>query len=209
MTMPGTLSRAVRLLALNMVLSAAVVVGSTGPSAAETATATFAAGCYWCVEKDFDQVEGVLETTSGFMGGHTKNPTYSEVSSGETGHTEVVRIKYDADVVSYQDLLDHFWVNVDPLDAGGQFCDRGSQYRPAIFTYDAEQKKLAEAGKARIEESGRFDKPIVVEINKASAFTPAHDQNFYKTNPVRYKFYRAGCGRDARLNSLWGTPKKL
>jgi methionine-S-sulfoxide reductase len=174
------------------------------PAHASTAVATFAAGCYWCVEKDFDAVKGVLSTESGFMGGHTPNPTYEEVSTGTTGHTEVVRITYDPKVVSYQALLDHFWRNVDPLDGTGQFCDRGSQYRPAIFTYGAEQRDLANASRKALEDSGRFDKPIVVEILPASAFTAAHDQDFYKTNPTRYKFYRAGCGRDARLKALWG-----
>jgi methionine-S-sulfoxide reductase len=172
--------------------------------AADRATATFAAGCYWCVEKDFDGVKGVLSTESGFMGGMTKNPTYEEVSSGSTGHTEVVRVTYDPSVVSYQKLLDHYWINVDPLDGDGQFCDRGSQYRPAIFTYGEEQKRLADASKQALVDGKRFPSPIVVEISPATAFTPAKDQNFYVTNPIRYKFYRAGCGRDARLKSLWG-----
>ena len=172
---------------------------------AQRAIATFAAGCYWCVESDFDKVKGVLETTSGFMGGAKKNPTYEEVSTGTTGHAEVVRVTYDPSVVSYQKLLDYYWLNVDPLDAGGQFCDRGSQYRPAIFVYDDEQRKLAEASKAALEKSGRFDKPLVVTIDAASDFTPAHDQDFYKTNSVRYKFYRVGCGRDARLRQVWGA----
>jgi methionine-S-sulfoxide reductase len=169
------------------------------------AVATFAAGCYWCVESDFDKVKGVIETTSGFMGGHVENPTYEQVGSGKTGHLEVVRVTYDPSIVSYQKLLDHFWVNVDPLDGGGQFCDRGYHYSPGIFTYGEEQKALAEASKKKIEDSKRFaEQPIVVQILPASAFTPAHDQDFYKTNSVRYKFYRAGCGRDARLKQLWG-----
>ena len=185
---------------------APVAAGAGNSSAAGgTAVATFAAGCYWCVESDFDKVKGVLETTSGFMGGAKKNPTYEEVSTGTTGHTEVVRVSFDPSVVSYQKLLDHYWLNVDPLDADGQFCDRGSQYRPAIFVYDEEQRKLAEASKAALEKSGRFDKPLVVTINAASDFTPAHDQDFYKTNSVRYKFYRVGCGRDARLRQVWGA----
>ena len=169
-----------------------------------TAVATFAAGCYWCVESDFDHVKGVVDTTPGFMGGKTENPTYKEVSSGTTGHTEVVNVTYDPAVVTYQQLLDHYWVNVDPLDAGGQFCDRGSQYRPAIFVYNDEQRKLAEGSKKAIEDSKRFKDPVVVEIVPVSAFTPAPDPDFYKTNSIRYKFYRAGCGRDARLQQLWG-----
>ncbi|MEQ1652180.1 MAG: peptide-methionine (S)-S-oxide reductase MsrA [Hyphomicrobium sp.] len=177
-----------------------VIRVASGP----TAIATFGAGCYWCTESDFDKVKGVIETTPGFMGGKTDNPTYSEVSSGTTGHTEVVNVKYDPAIVTYQQLLDHYWVNVDLLDSGGQFCDRGSQYRPAIFVYDDEQKKFAEASKKAIEDSKRFKDPVVVEISAAAAFTPAPDPDFYKTNSVRYKYYRAGCGRDARLKQLWG-----
>jgi peptide-methionine (S)-S-oxide reductase len=185
-------------------LPALAVLMAWTPVHAATALATFAAGCYWCVESDFDKVKGVVETTPGFMGGKTENPTYSEVSSGATGHTEVVIIKYDPAVVTYQQLLDHYWVNVDPLDIDGQFCDRGTQYRPEIFVYDDEQRKLAEASKKAVEDSKRFKEPLVVAITQASAFTPAPDPDFYKTNSVRYKFYRAGCGRDARLKQLWG-----
>ena len=179
---------------------------ASAADAAKPATqiATFAAGCYWCVESDFDRVKGVLETTPGFMGGKTEKPTYQEVSSGATGHAEAVNITFDPAVVSYKELLDAYWLNVDPLDGSGQFCDRGSQYRPAIFVYNDEQKKLAEDSKKAIEDSKKFKEPIVVEINAASAFTPAPDPDFYKTNPIRYKFYRAGCGRDARLKQLWG-----
>jgi peptide-methionine (S)-S-oxide reductase len=173
-------------------------------AAGATAIATFAAGCYWCVESDFDKVAGVLDTESGFMGGHTKNPTYEEVGTGETGHTEVVRVTYDPSVVSYSKLLAHFWRNVDPHDATGQFCDRGSQYRPAIFVYDDEQIRIATESKVALEKGGKLKEPIVVEILRASDFTPAKDQNFYKTNATRYKFYRAGCGRDARLAQIWG-----
>jgi len=184
--------------------SADETAANTAP-AAKTEIATFAAGCYWCVESDFDKVPGVLDTTTGFMGGKTKNPSYEEVSTGTTGHYEAVRITYDPAVVSYDKLLNFYWHNVDLLDDGGQFCDRGSQYRPAIFVYSDDQRKLAEASKAEIEKSKRFDSPIVVPILAASELTPAHDQDFYKTNPVRYKFYRAGCGRDARLKQLWGN----
>ena len=169
-----------------------------------TAFAAFAAGCYWCVESDFDKVPGVVDTTSGFMGGKTENPTYEDVGTGTTGHREVVRVTYDPAVVSYEKLLDHYWVNVDLLDNGGQFCDRGSQYSPAIFVYDETQRTLAEASKKAIEDSKRFKEPIVVPILPAAALTPAKDQDFYKTNSIRYKFYRAGCGRDARLKQLWG-----
>ncbi|MGQ0456842.1 MAG: peptide-methionine (S)-S-oxide reductase MsrA [Hyphomicrobium sp.] len=189
-------------LSLVTAFGTAAKAGSTQPKA--TALATFGAGCYWCTESDFDKVKGVMETTPGFMGGHTESPTYQEVSSGATGHTEVVNVEYDPAVVNYQALLDHYWLNVDLLDAKGQFCDRGSQYRPAIFTHTDEQKKLADASKKAIEDSKRFKEPIVVEIAPATAFTPAPDPDFYKTNPIRYKFYRAGCGRDARLKQLWG-----
>jgi len=191
--------------ALLTAVAPAAAAGESSPAAGQRAIATFAAGCYWCVESDFDKVKGVLDTTSGFMGGAKKNPTYEEVSTGTTGHTEVVRVTYDPSVVSYQKLLDYYWLNVDPLDGGGQFCDRGSQYRPAIFVYDDDQRKLAEASKVALEKSGRFDKPFVVTIDAASDFTPAHDQDFYKTNAIRYKFYRVGCGRDARLRQVWGA----
>jgi methionine-S-sulfoxide reductase len=192
------------------VCSALLLLLSLSPLRAEdavkpgSAVATFAAGCYWCTESDFDKLKGVLDTTSGFMGGRTENPTYDEVSSGKTGHTEVVRVSYDPAVVTYQQLLDHYWVNVDAVDGTGQFCDRGSQYRPAIFVYNDEQKTLADASKKKLESSGQFKEPIAVQIMPASAFTPAPDQNFYQTNSIRYKFYRSGCGRDARLKQLWG-----
>lgn len=171
--------------------------------------ATFASGCFWCTEADFDKVKGVVETTSGFMGGRTPNPTYNGVAAGGTGHAEVVQLKYDPSQVTYQQLLDVYWRNVDPLDGTGQFCDRGDQYRPAIFYHTEEQKRLAEESKAALEKSGRFKAPIVVEITAASAFTPAEDyhQDYYKRNPIQYFIYRHGCGRDARLEALWGKPQ--
>ncbi len=179
------------------------------PAAASTdlAVATFAAGCFWCVESDFDKVPGVVTTTSGYTGGHTKNPTYGEVGQGGTGHAESVEVKYDPKKVTYQQLLDYYWRHVDLVDGGGQFCDRGNQYRPAIFTHTDEQKKLAEDSKAALEKSGRFDKPIAVEIVPASAFTPAEDyhQDYYKKHPTKYQFYRWSCGRDQRLAELWGS----
>lgn len=177
---------------------------SPAPQSKATEVATFAGGCYWCVESDFDKVQGVLSTESGFMGGTEPNPTYEDVSSGNTGHIEVVRVTYDPKIVTYDALLQHFWVNVDPLDGSGQFCDRGKHYRPAIFAYNDEQKSKAAMSKQKIVDSKRFDQPIVVEILPSSDFTAAKDQNFYKTNSLRYKYYRAGCGRDARLNALWG-----
>ncbi|MGQ0673092.1 MAG: peptide-methionine (S)-S-oxide reductase MsrA [Hyphomicrobium sp.] len=194
-------------------LGAAVIGGSLSavaePKAAPStlATATFASGCFWCTESDFDSVVGVVETVSGYTGGKTKNPTYDDVGQGHTGHTEALQIKYDPNKVSYQQLLHFYWRHVDLLDGGGQFCDRGSQYRPAIFTHDAEQKRLADESKAALEKSGRFDRPIAVEIVPASVFTAAEDyhQNYYRTNPLKYRYYRHGCGRDARLQDLWGN----
>jgi peptide-methionine (S)-S-oxide reductase len=170
-------------------------------------TATFASGCFWCTESDFDKVKGVTETISGFMGGKTKNPTYAEVSMGNTGHAEAVQIKFDPKVVSYEKLLDYYWRHVDLLDGGGQFCDRGSQYRPVIFVATPEQRRLAEDSKAALEKSGRFDKPIAVEIADASEFTPAEDyhQNYHNTHPLKYRYYRYACGRDQRLKELWGA----
>lgn len=172
-------------------------------------TATFASGCFWCTEADFDKVKGVVETTSGYIGGTTANPTYNQVSAGGTGHAEALQLKYDPSQVTYRELLDVYWRNVDPLDRNGQFCDRGDQYRPAIFHHNEEQKRLAEDSKAELEKSGRFNQPIVVEITPASIFTPAEDyhQDYYLRNPIQYFIYRSGCGRDARLEGLWSKPK--
>lgn len=195
-----------------VVLAATAVAQTEAPKAEadrKLEVATFASGCFWCTESDFDKVKGVVETTSGYMGGTTPDPTYEQVSTGTTGHAEVLQLKYDPREVTYEELLDVYWRNVDPLDGGGQFCDRGSQYRPAIFYHTEEQKRLAETSKTTLEASGRFDQPIAVEITTASTFTPAEDyhQDFYLRNPVRYTFYRIGCGRDARLEALWGKSK--
>lgn len=175
-------------------------------AAPSRAVATFGAGCFWCAEADFDKVPGVTSTISGYMGGHTVRPTYEEVSAGGTGHAEVVQVTYDPRRVSYQKLLDVFWRNVDPLTPNAQFCDVGSQYRSAIFYHDDAQKKLAEASKAALTASGRFSKPIVTEIAPASTFQRAEEyhQNYHRKNPIRYKFYRFNCGRDRRLEELWG-----
>jgi peptide-methionine (S)-S-oxide reductase len=170
--------------------------------------ATFAGGCFWCVEVDFQKVDGVVKTVSGFIGGTTKNPTYKQVTSGGTGHTEAVQITFDPAKVTYDRLLYVFWRTVDPLDAGGQFCDRGDSYRTGIFTHTPEQKQMADASKAKLVTSGRLKQPIVTEIAAAavSDFTAAEDyhQNFYKKDPGRYYSYRAGCGRDARVKAIWG-----
>lgn len=168
------------------------------------AEATFAGGCFWCMEGPFDKLDGVLSTTSGYTAGHVADPTYEQVSSGTTGHTEAVRIVYDPSKIGYERLLEVFWRNIDPLDGGGQFCDRGSQYRSGVYYHDEEQKALAEKSLAAVAE--RFDKPIATEIEALDRFYPAEDyhQNYYRENPFRYKFYRASCGRDNRLEELWG-----
>jgi peptide methionine sulfoxide reductase msrA/msrB len=167
--------------------------------------ATFAGGCFWCVESDFEKYDGVVEAISGYAGGQTQNPTYKEVSSGGTGHAEVVQIIYDPQKITYSELLDIFWRHVDPTDPNGQFVDRGSQYRPAIFYHDEEQKRLAEDSKRKLESSGRFDKSIETEIVPISEFYEAEDyhQDYYKKNPLRYKFYRLNSGRDQFLKKAW------
>jgi len=174
-------------------------------------TATFAGGCFWCVESDFEKVPGVVEVISGYTGGHKDNPTYEEVSAGGTGHLEAVQVLYDPNRVSYGDLLDVFWRHVNPTDPGGQFVDRGDQYRTAIFYHDDEQKRLAEESKAALERSGRFNKPIVTEISKFTRFYRAEDyhQDYYKTHSVRYKFYRWNSGRDQFLQEVWGEENKM
>jgi peptide-methionine (S)-S-oxide reductase len=181
----------------------------TDPAAAQTtlAKATFAGGCFWCMEPPFDKLEGVVSTTSGYTGGRKKNPTYQEVSAGGTGHTEAVQVVYDPNKIRYEKLLEVFWRNVDPLDAKGQFCDKGNQYRTGIFYHDEKQRELAEASKRALEKSGRLKSPIVTQIVPASEFYPAeaYHQDYYQKNPVRYKFYRLNCGRDQRLEQLWGA----
>jgi peptide-methionine (S)-S-oxide reductase len=194
-------------LPIGIVLSIAVVAGAAAQtSSAATAIATFAGGCFWCVEADFDKVEGVISTTSGYTGGLVVNPTYEQVVTGRTGHTESVEIAYDAARVSYERLLDVFWRNHDPLVKDRQFCDRGNQYRPAIFYHNEEQRTLAESTKQKHQQ--RLKQPIQTEITPATTFYPAEEyhQNYYKKNPARYQFYRFNCGRDARLEQLWGKP---
>ena len=174
------------------------------------AVATFAGGCFWCVESDFDKVPGVVRTISGYTGGLLKDPTYKRVSAGGTGHREAVQIFYDSKKVSYEKLLDIFWRSVDPTDAGGQFCDRGRSYETAIFANSPAQRRLAEASKQKLNKSGVLNKPIVTPIETAGVFYPAEDyhQDYYKKNPLRYKFYRYGCGRDARIRKVWGKNTK-
>jgi peptide-methionine (S)-S-oxide reductase len=177
-----------------------------GAAAQSTAKATFAGGCFWCMEPPYDKLPGVVSTTSGYMGGTKRFPTYEEVSTGTTGHTEVVQVVYDPAKVSYERLLEVFWRNIDPTVRDRQFCDVGSQYRTAIFYHDDAQKRLAEASKASLEKSKPFKAPIVTPVQAAGEFWPAEDyhQDYYKKNPVRYKYYRTGCGRDERLRELWG-----
>jgi peptide-methionine (S)-S-oxide reductase len=174
------------------------------------AKATFAGGCFWCVEEAFEKVPGVSAAVSGYMDGKTKNPTYEQVSSGMTGHTEVVEVTYDPAKVTYEKLLEAFWLNHDPTTMERQFCDGGSQYRPGIYWYTEEQRKAAEASKARWEKDKPFKDKIVTPIVKATQFWPAEDyhQDYYKKNPVRYQFYVSGCGRYARLDGLWGKFRK-
>jgi peptide-methionine (S)-S-oxide reductase len=171
------------------------------------AVATFAGGCFWCVESDFDHLKGVISTTSGYTGGHVKNPTYHQVSAGGTGHAESVEIVYDSSKVNYAQLLTYFWHHIDPTVKDRQFCDVGHQYRTAIFVHNDEQRKLAEASKKKVE--AELKKPIYTEIVTAGPFYPAesYHQDYYKKNPVQYRFYRWNCGRDQRIKQIWGAHK--
>ena len=192
-----------------LILGVLMVLGlyaAPGVSDDDAAEAVFAGGCFWCMQPPYDDVEGVLDTEVGFTGGHVEAPTYQEVVQGGTGHYEAVRITYDPERISYDELLEIFWRNIDPLDAGGQFCDRGDHYRAAIFPSNEAERTAAEASKEALEDSGRFERPIVTEILDAGSFYLAEDyhQDYYKKNPLRYRFYRASCGRDGRLGELWG-----
>ena len=202
-------------LVLGVAVSAGLVINSVVQRAeAETdaakttahAEAIFAGGCFWCMEPPYDKVDGVIATISGYTDGHKENPTYKEVSSGTTGHTEAIKITYDPSKVSYEQLLDIFWRNIDPVTPNRQFCDGGTQYRSGIYYLDDTQQQLAEKSKAAIEQSGVLSKAIVTEIKPASTFYPAEEyhQDYYLKNPVRYKFYRYNCGRDQRLEEIWG-----
>ncbi len=174
---------------------------------AAQAKAIFAGGCFWCMEPPFDKLPGVISTTSGYVGGQKKNPTYEEVSAGTTGHTEAVQVVYDPKKINYQKLLEVFWRNIDPTVKNRQFCDAGTQYRSGIFYRDQEQKRLAEESRAALEKSKPFRDPVVTEITLATEFWPAEEyhQDYYLKNPLRYAYYRTGCGRDARLKQLWGS----
>jgi peptide-methionine (S)-S-oxide reductase len=205
-----TTSRGIRLLLFSAL--AFVGTGSSGlitgyaAGSGPTAKAYFAGGCFWCMEEVFEKVEGVTEVVSGYMGGSVKNPAYEEVSSGRTGHAESVEVRYDPVKVTYTQLLEAFWRNIDPVTPNAQFCDHGSQYRAAIFYQGDEEQRLAEESKRAIEQSKRFAMPIVTQVVPASEFYPAEDyhQDFYKKNPIRYKYYKYTCGRSQRLEELWG-----
>ena len=197
------------LLFLLAVLPLLSTLAFAGPEEKKFETATFAGGCFWCMEHPFDELEGVVSVTSGYTGGHKENPTYEEVSSGTTGHAESVQVVFDPARVEYRKLLDVFWKNIDPTVANRQFCDVGTQYRSAIFYKDEEQRRLAEESKEALERSKRFPGPVMTQIVPASAFYPAEDyhQHYYRKNPLRYRFYRSGCGRDGRLDELWGKDR--
>jgi peptide-methionine (S)-S-oxide reductase len=182
------------------------VAGGGQVSDARYEKATFAGGCFWCMEPPFDELAGVISTTSGYTGGHTKNPTYEDVSAGNTGHAEAVEVVYDPAKITYTRLLDVFWKNIDPLTPNRQFCDVGTQYRAGIYYHNEEQKRLAEASKQTLESSGRFSQPIVTEIAAAAPFYRAEEyhQDYYKKNPIRFNYYKFSCGRARRLEALWG-----
>ena len=179
--------------------------GDAEPADQSRAVATFAGGCFWCMEPPYDKLEGVYSTTTGYIGGDTKDPTYREVTTGTTGHYEAVQVEYDPGVVSYETLLDVFWRNVDPLDDGGQFCDRGPQYRTGIFYHNERQRELALESKRELADSDTLPGEIVTEIMPATAFYAAEEyhQNYYEKNPLSYRFYKFTCGREARLDELW------
>ncbi len=192
-----------------LLLPAILFIGTPSISSAaehDLRAATFAGGCFWCVESDFDNVPGVVSTTSGYTGGILMDPTYKQVSAGGTGHREVVQIMYDPKKVNYAMLLEIFWRSVDPTDDGGQFCDRGESYKTAIFATSPEQKQLAEDSKRKLQLSAILNQPVVTSIEDAGPFYAAEEyhQNYYQKNPLSYKFYRYRCGRDARIKELWG-----
>jgi len=193
----------------SMLLLPFMIVQANAGAAPRTATATFAGGCFWCMEPPFEKLDGVKAVISGYTGGKTKNPTYKEVSSHKTGHVEAVEVIYDPKKVTYEKLLEVFWRQIDPTDDGGQFVDRGSSYRSAIFYHNSEEKRLAQASQKKLQKSGRFDKAIVTAIRPAAPFYRAEDyhQDYYKKNPVRYKFYRFNSGRDRYLTKVWGKEK--
>jgi peptide-methionine (S)-S-oxide reductase len=197
-----------KMIILSMMGLSAMLIASTNVSAATNfEKATFAGGCFWCMEHPFDEIPGVVSVTSGYTGGQKKSPTYEEVSAGGTGHAESIQIVYDPTRVTYEKLLEVFWHNIDPTVKDRQFCDTGHQYRSAIFYQNEEQRRMALQSKALLEKSKPFKEPVITEIVQATEFYPAEDyhQHYYKKNPIRYKFYRSRCGRDNRLKELWGS----
>lgn len=213
---PQTVLRLTQILLITLfLLAGAVSTSSSSPGSnspgkgtmtntSNLSVATFAGGCFWCTEADFEKVPGVVKVVSGYTGGSQPNPTYENYA--DSGHVEAVQVYYDPQKVTYQELLDYFWRHGDPTDPGGQFVDRGRQYRSAIFYHNEEQKRLAEKSKAALEQSGPFDKPIVTEIIQFSEFYPAEDyhQDYYKTHSIKYKYYRWNSGRDQFLQKVWG-----
>jgi peptide-methionine (S)-S-oxide reductase len=181
-------------------------VRDSNATASNSGVAIFAGGCFWCTEADFDKLPGVLETTSGYIGGHLDNPSYEQVSAGTSGHIEAVQVRYDPSQTSYAKLLEAFWPTIDPVTPNAQFCDRGPQYRSAIFYANAEEQAQAEASRDALQASGKLPGPVVTEVLPATRFYPAENyhQDYYQRNPLRYAYYRNGCGRDKRLDQLWG-----
>jgi len=197
-----------KMLAITIIgLSTTLIAINATMAATNLEKATFAGGCFWCMEHPFDQLSGVISVTSGYTGGHKKNPTYEEVSAGGTGHAESVQVVYDPAKVTYEKLLNVFWHNIDPTTKDRQFCDAGNQYRSAIFYHNEAQQRLALQSKAQLEQNKPFKGSVVTEIVQATEFYPAEEyhQHYYKKNPIRYKFYRTSCGRDQRLRELWGS----
>jgi len=198
--------RTMNLLPSLLLLAGLLPAAGQAATAEGEAEAIFAGGCFWCMEGPYDDLDGVKSTTSGYIGGHLENPTYKQVSAGSSGHAEALRVVYDPKKVSYDKLLEVFWVNIDPTDGGGQFCDRGSQYRSEIFVVDDEQRSAAEASLAKLQQDKPFKQPIATTIGDATTFYPAehYHQDYYQKNPLRYRYYRYACGRDARLEEVWG-----
>jgi len=196
-------------LLLGLTFAALPAQAATEENSNSSDIAIFAGGCFWCMEPPFDKIGGVISTTSGYTDGQVNNPTYKQVSGGGTGHTEALKVEYDSSIVSYEELLEVFWVNIDPVAENRQFCDAGSQYRSGIYYLDDRQKAAALASLKRLQGSGRFEQAIATEIKPATTFYPAeqYHQDYYIKNPIRYKFYRYNCGRDARLDEIWGEDR--
>ena len=189
-----------------LAVAAALLLSSARAAESAYETAILAGGCFWCMESDYEKLDGIVDVVSGYTGGTSKNPTYKQVSAGIGGHIESVRVTYDPKVINYRQILDYYWRHIDPTRDDGQFCDRGPQYRPVIFYQGPEQKAIAEASLAEVKKSKPFKDEIKVALKPANAFYPAEEyhQDYYRKNPIRYKFYRFNCGRDSRVEALWG-----